>query len=378
MDAYRQALLAALERITEVVAPDVDTDNSVIIDVREPHELAVGMLPGAIAVAMEDLSEEISSIAPATDASIVLYCAVGERSAIAAAMLTDRGYTNVASLAGGIKNWMAAGLPTTGSSALTEAQRRRYARHIVLPGVGVQGQQKLLAARMVIIGAGGLGSPAALYLAAAGVGTLGLVDHDVVDLSNLQRQLLHSTPDVGRAKIESGAQRIHSINPEVNVISHGVRLSADNALEILDGYDVIIDGTDNFAARYLINDASLRLKTPVVHGSVFRFEGQVAVFSPYVGPCYRCLFPEPPPSDLAPNCVEAGVFGVLPGIVGTMQATEALKLVLGLGAPLIGKLLTYDGLDQSTHTVRVPQNSGCVSCGDESNPPALRDEAEYC
>lgn len=378
MDAYRRTLLAAMARITEVAATEVDTNSSVVIDVREPHELGVGMLPGAIAVGMAQLSDEIGAIVPDPDSSIVLYCAVGERSAIAAAMLADRGYSNVTSLAGGINHWMASNLPTTASSTLTEAQRRRYARHIVLPNVGAQGQQKLLSAKMVIVGAGGLGSPAALYLTAAGVGTLGLIDHDVVELSNLQRQLLHDTADVARPKTESGADRLRAMNPDVRVVTHSVRLGAANALEILAGYDVIIDGTDSFTTRYLINDASLHLRTPVVHGSVFRFEGQVSVFSPDIGPCYRCLFPTPPPSDLAPNCTQAGVFGVLPGVIGTMQATEAIKLVLGLGTPLIGRLLTYDGLDQSTHTVSVPQNPECLSCGDKENPPALRDETEYC
>jgi molybdopterin/thiamine biosynthesis adenylyltransferase/rhodanese-related sulfurtransferase len=378
MDAYREALLAARARITEIAAADIDIDNSVVIDVREPRELDVGMVPGATSIAMGTLATEIAAIVPATDTAIVLYCAVGERSAIAAAMLEDRGYTNVVSLAGGIKQWMAAGLPTTASSSLTEAQRRRYARHIVLPNVGTNGQQKLLDASVAIIGAGGLGSPAALYLAAAGVGTLGLIDNDVVEVSNLQRQILHDTADVARPKTQSGADRIHSMNPEVKVVTHYVRLGADNALEILAGYDVIIDGTDNFATRYLVNDASLHLRTPVVHGSVFRFEGQVSVFSPYVGPCYRCLFPTPPPSDLAPNCAEAGVFGVLPGVIGTMQATEAIKLILELGTPLMGKLLTYDALDQSIHMVRVTRNPKCPSCGDKEHPPKLLEEAEYC
>lgn len=378
MDDYRKTLLAAQARITEVEAGDLDTYGSVLIDVREPNEIAVGMLPGAVAVRMARLAAESTEIAPQLDTPIVLYCAVGERSAIAAAMLEDHGYTNVASLAGGIKKWMALGLPTTAASSLTEEQRRRYARHIVLPDVGTRGQQKLLDAKMLIVGAGGLGSPAALYLAAAGVGTLGLVDYDDVELSNLQRQPLHDTSDVGLPKTASAADRIRALNPEVNVITHNVRLSADNALEVMGGYDVIIDGTDNFATRYLINDASLRLRIPVVHGSVFRFEGQVSVFSPYQGPCYRCLFPEPPPADLAPSCAEAGVFGVLPGVVGTMQATEAIKLVLDLGTSLVGKLVTYDGLDQTTHQVRFRRNPDCASCGSEENPPELRDEADYC
>lgn len=378
MDDYRTKLLAAQARITEISAGEVDPATTVIIDVREPHELAVGMLPEAVPVKMAQLAAEIPRIVPEPDTRIVLYCAVGERSAIAAAELEDRGYENVVSLAGGIKQWMAAGLPTTAVSDLAEPQRRRYARHIVLPNVGTAGQAKLLSAKTVIVGAGGLGSPAALYLAAAGMGTIGLVDDDVVELSNLQRQILHDTADVSRPKTESGADRINAINPEVQVVTYHARLAADNALEILGGHDVIIDGTDNFATRYLINDASLHLGTPVVHGSVFRFEGQVSVFDPYNGPCYRCLFPEPPPADLAPSCAQAGVFGVLPGVIGTMQAIETIKLIMGLGSPLIGKLLSYDGLEPSTHTVNFARDPQCVSCGDRDNPPGLRDEAAYC
>jgi molybdopterin/thiamine biosynthesis adenylyltransferase/rhodanese-related sulfurtransferase len=380
MDDYRRMLLAARERIPEIQPEDVTTDDAdrILIDVREPHELALGTIPNAVTITMRDLLSKIDTTVDTVDTPIVLYCAVGERSLIAGAMLQDRGYSDVASLAGGIKRWMALGYPTVAASTLTAEQRQRYARHIVLPGVGAKGQQRLLESKIAIIGAGGLGSPAALYLAAAGVGTLGIVDFDLVELSNLQRQILHGTEDAGRAKTASAADRIAAINPETIVVAHDARLSADNAVEILTGYDVIIDGTDNFATRYLINDVSLHLRTPVVHGSVFRFEGQVSVFDPYDGPCYRCLFPTPPPADLAPNCAEAGVFGVLPGVIGSMQATEALKLLLGVGTPLIGRLLTYDGLDQTTHTVRFGRDPDCPSCGDEEHPPELREESEYC
>jgi len=371
-------LLAARARITEISATDADVAGATIIDIREPHELAVGMLPGAVPLRMSELAKSIGTVAPDPTAKIVLYCAVGERSAIAAAMLEDLGYADVASLGGGIKLWMAADRPTVAASSLSSAQRHRYARQLVLPGVGIEGQQLLIAARIAIVGAGGLGSPAALYLTAAGVGMVSLIDQDAVELSNLQRQLLHGTGDIGRPKTDSGAERIMSINPDVEVARHQTRLSADNALEILAGHDVIIDGTDNFATRYLINDASLRLRIPVVHGSVFRFEGQVSVFHPYAGPCYRCLFPEPPPADLAPNCAEAGVFGVVPGVVGALQATEAIKLVVGVGDPLVGEMVTYDALDQSMHKVRFLRDPQCESCGDEDNPPALRDRADYC
>jgi molybdopterin/thiamine biosynthesis adenylyltransferase/rhodanese-related sulfurtransferase len=378
MNDFRRMLLDARSRIKEIDASELDADGAVLIDIREPHELGVGLLPNAIAIRMSELPQRIGSVAVSVDAPIVLYCAVGERSAVAAAELQDLGYTSVVSLAGGIKQWMAEGRATVAPGAMTPTQRHRYARHIVLPSVGIGGQQRLLSARVAIVGAGGLGSPAALYLAAAGIGTLGVIDDDRVDLSNLQRQVLHSTPDAGRPKTASAADRIGALNPETEVVSHETRLRADNALDVLAGYEVIIDGTDSFATRYLINDAALNLRIPVVHGSVFRFEGQVAVFSPYQGPCYRCLFPEPPPPGLAPNCAEAGVFGVLPGVIGTMQATEALKLLLGIGTPLIGRLLTYDALEQDTHTVRIRRDPGCASCSDEQHPPALKDEAEYC
>lgn len=378
MDQYRTKLLSALARITEISAIDADVAGATVIDIREPHELAVGMLPGAVRLRMSDLAQGIAAVAPDPEARIVVYCAVGERSAIAAAMLEDLGYTDVASLRGGIQLWMAADRPTVAASSLSSAQRRRYARQLVLPGVGIEGQQRLIAASVAIVGAGGLGSPAAMYLAAAGVGKLSLIDHDAVELSNLQRQLLHGTGDVGRPKTDSAAERIQSINPGVAVVRYQTRLDSDNALEILAGHDVIVDGTDNFATRYLINDASLRLHIPVVHGSVFRFEGQVSVFHPYVGPCYRCLFPEPPPADLAPNCAEAGVFGAVPGVIGALQATEAIKLVVGVGDPLVGEMVTYDGLEQSIHKVRFSRDPQCESCRDEDDPPALRDHAEYC
>jgi molybdopterin/thiamine biosynthesis adenylyltransferase/rhodanese-related sulfurtransferase len=370
-------LLAAQARITEVTPDEADLETSVVIDVREPHELEVGILPSAHAVSLRDLTERIGELAR-RETPILLYCAVGERSAIAAAILEDHGYTNVGSLAGGIKRWMAEDRPTTSATTLTADQRHRYARHIVLPQVGAKGQQQLTESQVVIVGAGGLGSPAAMYLAAAGVGRLGLIDHDQVDLSNLQRQILHRSLDVGLDKTDSASTTIAQLNPDVVVTAHNARLGAANAEELLDGYDVIIDGTDNLPTRYLLNDTSLRLRTPLVHGSVFRFEGQVSVFEPYAGPCYRCLFPAPPPPELSPNCAEAGVFGVLPGVIGAMQATETLKLLLGIGTSLVGRLLTYDALEQSTLTVRFPRDPGCPSCSNETNPPELREEHEYC
>ena len=377
MDPYRRMLLAARARITEIAPNDVDVDSQVLIDLREPHELAVGVLRNAHPIPLRDLANRIGLVAT-RDADIVLYCAVGERSAIGAAILEDHGYANVVSLAGGIKRWMAEGRETQTTSPLTPEQRYRYARHIVLPGVGTAGQQRLLNSRVAVVGAGGLGSPAIMYLAAAGVGTIGIIDDDDVELSNLQRQILHDSEDIGLPKTQSAMETANEINPEPVIETHQVRLAADNAEEILRGYDVVIDGTDNLATRYLLNDASIRLRIPVVHGSVFRFEGQVSVFAPYEGPCYRCLFPEPPPADLVPSCAEAGVFGVVPGVIGTMQATETIKIILGLGSPLVGRLVTYDALEQDTHTVRLQRNPECSSCADPARPPELRNESEYC
>lgn len=378
MDPYRQMLLAARARITEIQPDDVDLDRHVLVDLREPYELAVGMLPRAHAITLRDLADRISTVTNDNDAPLVLYCAVGERSAMGAAILEDHGFTDVVSLAGGIKRWMAEERTTVAASSLTTEQRNRYARHIVLPRVGTVGQEKLLASRVAVIGAGGLGSPVIMYLAAAGVGTLVVIDDDSVELSNLQRQIVHGTAYVGHPKTGSAAETARRINPETTVESHQVRLAADNVEDLLRGCDVVIDGTDNLATRYLLNDAAIRLRLPVVHGSVFRFEGQVSVFQPYAGPCYRCLFPEPPPPDLAPSCAEAGVFGVVPGIIGTMQATEAIKLILEIGSPLVGRLVSYDALNQDVHTVRFERDPGCPSCGDPDHPPELLDEAQYC
>lgn len=371
MDDYLRTLLDAKARITEVAAEALDPNHRLTIDIREPHEYAIGILPDAVTIPAGQLATRIDSVAENLTTPITLYCAVGERSAIAAAMLNDTGYTDVVSLAGGIKSWMAKGFATTARSTLSEVDRQRYARHIVIPSVGTNGQQRLLDASVIIVGAGGLGSPVALYLAAAGVGTLGLVDDDVVELSNLQRQILHTTNDEGRAKTDSGRDRLQATNPGITVVPHRSRLTATNALDILGGYDIIVDGTDNFATRYLINDASMHLEVPVVHGSVFRFEGQVAVFDPYKSACYCCVFPEPPTGDLAPNCTEAGVFGVVPGVVGTMQAAEVLKLIMGIGTPLVGQLLTYDALDQSTLTVRLQRDPDCRACSNKDMPPVL-------
>jgi adenylyltransferase/sulfurtransferase len=276
------------------------------------------------------------------------------------------GYTNVVSLAGGFGAWKAAGLPWTTPFQFSPEQQRRYSRHFLLPEIGEAGQQKLLESKVLLIGAGGLGSPSALYLAAAGVGTLGIIDDDVVDDSNLQRQVLHSTDRIGMSKVESARTAISALNPDVKVVGHEVRLTKENALTIFKDYDVIVDGADNFATRYLVNDACVILEKPNVHGSIFRFEGQATVFDAAHGPCYRCLFPDPPPPDLAPNCAEAGVLGVLPGVIGMLQAEEAIKLVTGIGEPLVGRLLLYDALDATFRQMRIDKDPACPACGQSS------------
>jgi len=378
MDDYHHLLRDARDRIEEITPDQLAGQNALVIDIREPHELVTGTIPGSITVPMGELPERVAALVTYPDQPVVLYCAVGERSAVAAAALVGQGRTAVRSLAGGITRWMAEGRPLTTDDGMTPDQHRRYSRQMVVPGIGAVGQHSLLSSSVAVVGAGGLGSPVALYLAAAGVGTIGIIDYDTVDLSNLQRQILHSTPDVGASKTVSARARLAALNPDVTVRVFDVRLTADNAIETLSDFDVIVDATDNFATRYLLTDVSMHLRTPVVHGSIFRFEGQVSVFAPYQGPCYRCVFPSPPPPHLAPNCAQAGVLGVLPGVIGSMQATEALKLLLGIGTPLIGTLLTYDALEQTTFRLRIDRRPDCESCGNEGHPPRLRDEADYC
>ena len=282
------------------------------------------------------------------------------------------------SVIGGFNKWKDEGLPWTTPQTMTSEQRIRYARHLLLPEVGEKGQLKLLGSKVLLLGAGGLGSPAALYLAAAGVGQIGIIDMDVVDSSNLQRQILHNMDRVGMRKVDSAKKTLTAMNPDLEVTTYDMRLGADNILDIIDGYDVIVDGTDNFPTRYLVNDAALLKNIPVVHGSIFRFEGQVTVFAPYVGPCYRCMIPEPPPAELAPSCAEAGVLGVLPGIVGSIQAVETIKLLLGLGEPLIGRLLTYDALDQSFRTFKVRRDPECPACGENAGPIQIAEYDDLC
>ena len=324
------------------------------------------------------LEFQVEGKLPDKSVPLVVYCAGGVRSAFAADTLEQLGYTDVVSMAGGFNRWKDEGRPWAAPRTLTADQRNRYQRHLLLPEVGEAGQQKLLDAKVLLLGAGGLGSPAALYLAAAGVGTLGIIDMDVVDESNLQRQILHNMERVGERKVDSAKKTLTGINPDVNVATYDVRLGADNILDTIDGYDVIVDGTDNFPTRYLVNDASLLKRIPVVHGSIFRFEGQATVFDPYNGPCYRCLIPEPPPAELAPSCAEAGVLGVLPGIIGSIQAMEAIKLVLRIGDPLVGRLLAYDALEESFRTFKVRRDPECPACGPNAGPIVIAEYDDLC
>ncbi len=341
----------------------------VVVDVRNPDEHAAGALAGAMLVPLPDLAGRIGSLLADRATPVAVICAGGVRSARAAEQLAGLGYTRVWSVRGGFTAWQKAGLPwivpapADGTAPLRADQAERYARHLRLPEVGPARQRRLLDARILCIGAGGLGSPAALYLAAAGVGTLGIVDDDRVELSNLQRQVLHATGRVGDAKVTSAATTIAALNPDVKVVQLDQRLVDANASAILGDYDVIVDGSDNVATRYLVNDVALALGKPVVHAAIHRFEGQLTVFPAGGRPCYRCLFPEPPPPEASPSCAEAGVLGVLPGVLGILQATEALKLILGIGVPLAGRLLTYDALSLTFSEVRLQPDAGCPACG---------------
>jgi molybdopterin/thiamine biosynthesis adenylyltransferase/rhodanese-related sulfurtransferase len=376
---YADQVRRAKAAVTEVSAEDFIEGGSsydIIIDVRERHEFAAGAIPGAHFIPLALLEDRLAEVAEPPD-RVLLYCAVGARSAVGAQTAARLGYTNVSSLAGGYNLWKHYMTHGTGQP-LSAAQRDRYARHLTLEEVGAAGQEKLLAGSVVIVGAGGLGSPAALYLAAAGVGRIGLVDADVVELSNLQRQIVHNVDRLGQPKATSAARTLDRLNPDCDIRVHDLRLAAANVLDIIGNYQVIIDATDNFPTRYLLNDATQHTGQPVVHGSIFRFEGQASVFQPFEGPCYRCLFPEPPPPELAPNCAEAGVLGVLPGIIGSLQATEAIKLILGVGESLIGRLLTYDALDQSMMTLRISRDPNCLTCGDGAGVPVIVDYDATC
>ncbi|HVF79818.1 MAG TPA: molybdopterin-synthase adenylyltransferase MoeB [Solirubrobacteraceae bacterium] len=343
-----------------------------LIDVRENDEVERGVIPGAKHVPRGHLESRIEGAVPDRSQHVILYCASGNRSALAAKTLEELGYENVESMTGGYTLWKDRGYKIEVPKVMTAEQRERYSRHMLVPEIGVEGQQKMLDARVLLLGAGGLGSPTALYLAAAGIGTIGIVDDDVVDLSNLQRQVIHTTARIGTPKVDSAQESMNAINPDVKVIKYETRLDASNIMEIIEGYDVIVDGVDNFPTRYLLNDATVRLKIPVVSASILGFDGQLSVFAPYEGPCYRCLYPVPPPAELAPSCGANGVLGVLPGTMGLLQATEVIKIITGAGEPLIGRLLLYEALGATFTELKVRRDPECAICSRE--PSEIADD----
>jgi molybdopterin/thiamine biosynthesis adenylyltransferase/rhodanese-related sulfurtransferase len=383
MASYRELLSDIKREIDEIDAPRASerlTDGGeLFLDVRERDEWEEGHIPGAVHIPRGLLESRVESALPDRAQPVVVYCAAGNRSAFAAKTLEELGYENVSSLAGGFTDWKRNGFPFELPRALDEDRRRRYSRHLLIPEIGEAGQLRLLDSRILLLGAGGLGSPAALYLAAAGVGTLGIVDDDAVDETNLQRQIVHSTERLGDSKAESAKRTIEALNPDVQVTLFKERLTSENADRILgEGWDVIVDGTDNFPTRYLVNDASVWHDIPVVHGSIFRFEGQATVFKPHEGPCYRCLFPQPPPPELAPSCAEGGVLGVLPGIIGSLQANEAIKLAVGVGEPLTGRLLLFDALSTTFTEVALRRDPDCPVCGESPTITDYIDYVEFC
>ena len=361
MSTFQELLAQAKSLINETDPSGSETliaEGWVVLDVREVEEYDQGIIPDSILIPQGKIEESIKERIPNHDQPVIAMCAGGVRSAFAAVTLNELGYTNVVSMDGGFNLWKQQGRSWTSPQILKPEQRNRYERHISLPEIGEKGQQKLLDSRVVIIGAGGLGSPAALYLTAAGVGTIGVVDMDTVEESNLQRQILHSTETIGKNKVDSAEKTLSTLNPDVNIITYNTRLNKDNAIEIIENYDVVVDGTDNFQTRYLINDASVKTGKPVVHGSIFKYEGQITVFDPKDGPTYRDIFPEPPENGTAPNCTEAGVLGVLPGIIGSIQALETIKLILGIGEGLLGRLLVFDALEMSFHEYKIDPDPG--------------------
>jgi sulfur-carrier protein adenylyltransferase/sulfurtransferase len=364
--------------VEEVAARRSHGDELILLDVREKDEVRAGYIEGAVTIPRGFLEFQAAGQLPQTDVDVVVYCASGARSLLAAQVLHAMGYARVASMAGGLTRWKEAGYPVVRDRQLSAEQLERYSRHFLLRQLGEKGQGKLLDAKVLLVGAGGLGSPVALYLAAAGIGTLGIVDADVVDRSNLQRQILHSTDRIGVSKAESAKQTINSLNPDVQVRIYNERLTVDNVMDIFRDYDIIVDGSDNFPTRYLVNDAAVLVGKPVVHGSIFQFEGQASVFKPHAGPCYRCLFPTPPPPGMAPSCSEVGVLGVLPGVIGVIQATETIKLIVGQGEPLIGRLVMYDALAMRFREIRIRRDPDCPLCGAHPTITELLDYEEFC
>jgi len=366
--SYADLLKEARSQVREVSPAEADAvrerGEAVLVDVRETSEWEQGHVPGALHLSKSYIEQDIEAAIADRARPIVLYCAGGVRSLFAAQTLSEMGYTDVASMAGGFQRWKTQGLPWTVPPVLSAEQKQRYSRHLLIPEVGIEGQAKLLDSKVLFIGAGGLGAPAMLYLAAAGVGTIGVVDFDVVDLSNLQRQVIHTNDRIGDKKVDSARRTIQALNPDIKVVGHEEMLVADNVERIIAGYDVIVDGTDTFETRYLLNDAAVVAGIPVVHASVFRFEGQLTVFKPFDGPCYRCLYPTPPPPELAPGCSVAGVLGVVPGIMGLLQANEAIKLLLQIGDSLAGRLLLFDALDATFSELKLRRDPACPVCSE--------------
>jgi sulfur-carrier protein adenylyltransferase/sulfurtransferase len=369
---YIRQIKSQIDEVDPGDVHEVLGDGVAIVDVRDQEEWDAGHIPGAKHVPRSFLESRIEGTVADRDQRVVLYCASGNRSALAAKTLEELGYGNVESMTGGYTLWKDRGYEVEVPRRFTPEQRERYSRHFLLPEIGVEGQQKLLDAKVLLLGAGGLGAPTALYLAAAGVGTIGVVDDDVVDVSNLQRQVIHTTDRVGEPKVDSAEQSMKAINPDVDVVKHRTRLDASNIMEIIEGYDVIVDGVDNFPTRYLLNDATVRLQIPVVSASILGFDGQISVFKPYDGPCYRCLYPVPPPAELAPSCGANGVLGVLPGTMGLLQATEVIKLVVGTGEPLVGRLLLYEALGATFTELKVRRDPECPICS--RAPEEIADE----
>ena len=383
MSSARDHLAAARAQIREQTAGEAAerltaTPPPAVLDVRERDEYEQGFIPGAIHIPRGNLETRIERNVVDRSTPIIIYCATGTRSVYAAKTLDELGYTDVVSMSGGFASWKENGHEWKLPRTLSHEQWERYSRHVLIPEVGEEGQLRLLDSKVLLIGAGGLGSPAALYLAAAGIGTIGVIDADVVDTSNLQRQIVHSVERVGMAKVDSAEIAIKAINPEVNVVKYTERLTSENVLDVIGGYDVIVDGTDNFPTRYLLNDASLVAGIPVVHGSIYQFEGSVTVYKPYEGPCYRCQYPEPPPPELAPSCAEGGVLGVLPGVIGTLQATEALKLVLGIGEPLVGRQIRYDALSMEFVELKMRRDPHCPVCSKDPSEIEFIDYEQFC
>src|SRR5690554_1546438 len=381
MTDFNSLLTGLRQNIREVdakTARDRFNDGAILIDVRESTETADGIIPGSKLIPRGFLELRIEDQVPDRNAEIVLLCAGGTRSLLAGRSLQELGYTNIASLEGGFRAWKNEGLGFEVPKTLSTEQLTRYSRHLLIPEVGEEGQLKLLNAKVLLLGAGGLGCPAAYYLAAAGVGTIGIIDNDIVDRSNLQRQILHTEERVGWAKVDSAKAALEQLNPEINIVTYNTRLDSTNVLDIFSGYDIVVDGGDNFPTRYLVNDACVHLNIPNVTGSVFRFEGQLSVIKPYEGPCYRCLYPEPPPAEFAPSCQEAGVLGVLPGIIGSLQAIEAIKVLLGIGENMAGRLLLFDGLKTNFRELKLRRDPDCAVCGEHAGPIEFIDYEQLC